>query len=401
MATERWGFFNLYVAVEAEFGTLNADPATAYTQLRPVGDLDRSLVERLEPDETAKINVGEIAPIAGPKNESTLGPVRTYATGLDGTASVDSTPATAQPKSEILANLVGTQTLTEGDVVDATSSGVAVITTTNSNLTKDDCIVGIVTPSNGTVFRHVESISGAALTLSLDLPEEPATSAIVYGGAMYDLADDITNTLQMRLLTERSDSNYDVLGMVCDSCSISLDGPNSAPMQEFSFLAADWNDAPAGSPSALTQVAVPSKSLWTGVQVTLWPHGTTTPYSSAYERKARSMSINFERGFAPNWDPGETSGLCGYDTGPGPFVSSVSLTLNIDDAWRDAVGSASEFSMLVQMGNTIGSTEVLFFRRLFLKEYPADASDDFRMVTPITFGLSAEAASPAFVWALM
>ncbi len=375
------------MATETTFNTVNVG---GLAQL-PAWDIDVSgMDQELLPDETARVDVGDNDVILGTKSISTVG-FKCYFSGLLA-AAADTIAAVQTPLGKLFKQCVGTETLDTGTSIKAATPGTAGLPQlTVPGSLHDDCVMGVATTAYGTVWRPIESISGFVATLMYELPETPVSGRICYAAANYFLVNDNSaQSLHCRLVTERSDQQYDATGCFVESFSMAELRPTKLGTLSWKLKVASWVDTPTPT---LAAPVIPGKSPWMDSWVEVIPFGTfPIVYNVLWRRRLRSVSFDVNR--QPMGDPSSdaSDGVAGWEPGGGPFFR-LKMKVNATDDWRDDLAIGQNYLIIVTFGRTPGRMGGFYVRKANLQGFPKNSSDSKRDTVDLVFGVKAGFAS--------
>lgn len=388
------------VATETGFGIRN-NPTSFLPCPAFVAPLTWAKREEIA-DESAKTDRGAYPPIVGAKNRQTL-PLSVYAVGLQ-VAAGNGVLATQRVEGRLLKAAVGEETLTTGDLTDAAPGTATVVNLDGAAAMSADTFAGFTTPNNGVRWRPIESIATVAgkdqLTLVYGLPEACAAGAIVYGSATYRvrLEVDDDNSVQVQIKTEKSTrGQWEAYGCKARTMRLEQVRPREVARLAFDLNLTDWDDSQTDA--SLTPITLPSKAPWVDSQLEIWEYATSPVAYAAGNRRSvlGSFMLGVDNAFEPDTNPNSVGGISGYLTGPGPALTCT-LSMRVDQYWRDAFDAGTKFSMIATWGRTAGRTFGCFVRRMHLSKDPAPAPEAGQMAQPLEFTLDTgidAAATPA------
>jgi len=228
----------VYTEPSNAFGTDHTGTLNDFTDVPAVeGSIENSLnAPELDP-ETSQQHIDEQPEfVFGPRDGTLAFSMNLAPTG---TAAGVGTTAVQGPLGEILAAVLGGETLSTGVTASSTSLGRTTFdaTVTGNSIYPGGCVG--VSIGSGYHLREIESVTGTKVTLKQQLPSAMTTGKTAHGCATYYLDQDPDTSLQFILEGEEAQDRFVLLG--CQLESLSMETPiGELPRVTFSFQAADW-----------------------------------------------------------------------------------------------------------------------------------------------------------------
>ena len=298
--------------------------------------------------------------LLGIKSASLSFDVNLYATG---TAADDSTTSIQTALGEILKQIMGGETLAQGDTINDAGPAVGDFDVSNVARWNEGGAIGL---TNQAVLEvtEVESISASNLVFKREFSFTPSNGATCYNSAGYHLAENPTGSIQAAVEGINTDDRFLLLGGQLDSWTFTFE-PGQLPRCSITLKFAAWIHAEDAS-TPFNSAALADAS-YTHAPVLLTNSdmlvGTITTASRPTALCASSFTFAPNMSYVPVNCPGATNSsdiIKQWQRVRSAPVISGQFTIPFEDeTWRAHKESRTDMYFWLQVGNAIGNTVCL------------------------------------------
>ncbi len=306
----------------------------------------------------------------------------TFAVNLAGTgvAAGSATTAVQSPLGEILAAVMGGETLGVGSSV-ASGGAVTGFVAGSATGLAQGTFAGMLTDNAAVNYevRPIKTVSGSTVTLRLNYSEAPDTSDIIYSGATYYLTQDPQSSLQVILEGYEQTDRWLLRGLQLESMGLELP-IGQLPRMTFTLKGVLW-DQGDGTGGVLTGsalgVASYARTSPTHVSGSLF-YQTASTVTLPTATAASALVYNPHLSYIPQTSASaqSTDTIARWVADRVAPVMDGSFTVPFEDfSYFDDRDNKTLKQVFLQIGNTQGSTVVIDIPQAQIVNVTRDGGD--------------------------